>query len=506
MTGLGDELESTARSHGADVARHLTGTDAAVAMSADAAAVRKRRTRVGIGTGAALTGAVALAAWLVAPEPPLPAMQVDDAIVADVPPIPTDFQGMTCDVVENQAYVPWAEPGVTIASDDVRDLGITVNASLWDFNQGAAAASESEVPDRDWTSVEAGTDHTINGLPNPFEPGRSLSVIFDISWEGEAHFEVDAAAFAVAQNRVVTRLGSVDARYVGVTEVEEFQQAATPAEDGRTLVQRIALIDASNCLSGAGSGELMGYLGATEIHTVVQVKNEDGEPLVTYVDSNGIDGTTLEWVAPSPTGMTFTFPPVEPDEVEQLRAERAQLTPVPSSAAIIRDAAAKDGAPLQELGEGFASYEMCPSTDLRVLEEPVIPSGQDPDAEPRRTLPPLPDSLSLAAVQEGGTVQISEGSPEPGLSLWAWLYFVDEAGDTAGVTPAIFSGVGYGGGWEFQAWEGCSTTANLDAGQEYTVVGEAQSFAPWWTDPELPGVDFFDLVSRAVVGDTTLEE
>ncbi|WP_061961545.1 hypothetical protein [Demequina flava] len=495
MSELGDALGSHATEHG-DVVRHGLAPEVAGDVARDA--VRRRGRRLVTGTSAALVAVVAAGgtAWALAPEPPVPAMQVADAVVADVPPIPSDFRGETCSNVRPDPYVPWAAQGVTISSEDVREMGLEVTARLFEIDPSDGSEDAVEVdPGTAIVFDESGSFEVIPDI---------AGVEFDISWRGEALYQVDATAILVSGERVMTPLSSWEAGILDADSGPTFPAESTydPQTDTSRAV-RTSIMQTGIC--GYGSSQTARPIppGPASVHTLVQIKDEAGVPLATWVDSNGIDGTTVDFDTPPDASPVRTAEPVPDEERETVLAERAELEPVPSGEAVLRDLIAQEGEPLGEAQQGLVRQAICPAPDSMLLEEPVYEVTDFAVADGVTLLPPLPSEVPFGAV-DGGTVTIEEGARSSGISAQARVFFLDSTGAIAGLTNAVFTGRGYGGTWEFVDWEPCDDVSGLVAGEAYTVVGQTQVWDERWVPTDLPQPAVWDIAAREVMGTVTL--
>ncbi|WP_061961546.1 hypothetical protein [Demequina flava] len=467
MSDLGDALWREAEAR-ADASGDRVGNAAGVADAARRA--RGRRVR---GAGAmGLVGVVAVGAgaWMLAPEPPLPAMQVADGVVsADVPPVPPDFRGLTCYEEGFEPYVPWAEPGVTIASAEVQDLGIHVDATPYLLEWG-----DNEV---DAEELEPGGVVNLAVPEDLIERPELLAVQFDVSWDSDALYQVAATAFVTAGERVVSEMGGWDAEgWWGGDRPDFLAEAA--AQDGMSSVSLTSVPDHVSCavnISGDfdDQADVPVPAGQLELHTLVQIKSEDGEPLATFVDAVGLDGTSVQYGDGAPED-PMVLDPIEPSELEYEALQRSMLEPVASFDAALRDALEADGEPLREAGVGFVGgqYYQCARPGGRLLDEPILPFAGDDASERRSLVGVLPAALPLDELknQRVMEIEVPESSEVITGSMDAQLVFLDQDGVAVASHNVFYGNTGNAATLDFEHWSDCADIAALEVGETYGVV------------------------------------
>ncbi|WP_062077644.1 hypothetical protein [Demequina globuliformis] len=517
MSRIGDELRSSAGPHGDAVAATLAST--AVPADLARAARTRRRTR---GVRAALVGTagvavVATGAWMLAPEPPLPAMQVADGTVApDVAPMPPDF-GMDVCSSSMEPYVPWAEPGVALASDEVRDLGILIDAHLFSMDADAWNGPESV------TEHEQGEAVMLEHAPSDSSSGDMVGVQFEFTWPGDQLYEVEALAFLVSQDRVHSPMMSWP---MNVLTEEPLWVSGDGADydsgADRSSLALVSLIQPGVCHYQSTAATRPIPPGPAELHTLVQVKDESGEPLVTFVDAQGLDGTTVDY-APQPGDPTTPEPtasasPVTQAQIDAVLDTRANLEPVPSVQAVIRDAIAQQGAPLSEAGDGIIQRRPGEILGATPLDDRVLTFdyGEDPE---RSLLPPAPSTVSMEVLESGGSASFDQSWDGRAVATDGTLMFLDSDGVVVGRVDAYFEAPadidgdgdvdseGATGGW--MIWNDGTdiegTVGSLEEGETYTVVGQTMLYDPAAMPEEVAATGVNEVWAWGLMGETTIE-
>lgn len=466
MSELGEELRRNALAR----QRAESGVHAGDAPVVMERAQKRRSRRMRFVGSAGVVGVLALGAgaWMLAPEPPLPAMQVADGVVsADVPPIPPQFQGLSCFERGIDPYVPWAEPGVTLSSEDVRNLGIRVDATAFLMDWGTETRTAEE--------VEPGTPVTL-AAPEDYLSRNLVGVQFDVSWDGDALYQVDATAIATSGGRVVSALGGWGTEELWGEEPPEFIAEKTSIP-GRSAVSLASFPDYVSCaLSVPGSsgeaGDAPVPAGELELHTLVQIKSEAGQPLATFVDALGLDGTTLRYDDGKPEE-PLEIAPIEPSELEAQAAQRSRLEPVKSFEATMRDALEVSGAPLREIGVGFIpSGHYCAVPEIPLLDQIALPLVDDSADQAGSLAGVLPAELPLSTLTRQGVVEldIDQDSPMSPGSIDSQLVFLDERGSAVALQAVYYGSTGNVATLDFEDWNGCSDIDGLEVGRTYEVV------------------------------------
>lgn len=309
MNDMFDAIKGAAEGPGREMGKRLRGDGVA---QASALAVRHgRRRRAALQGGAALVAAAVIAtgAWLVpawgndrdsAPAGPTSwDGSMTDARIGDAETLPdfypghrgvrftygmsdADLDALFC----SGPYDPPAAPGLTIRDESVRDLGISVS-----------------------TNIVLADYSGSHGFYTPYTPGAPLTLSSDIrpslhigvTWQGSRVLGVTAYFALVSEGGIVRSLPTLSIHADGkpdealhftdyydsstgltsVPEAFDMNPYSCPAlgEDG-LLEPRVpvALQDGYNFYASAN--------GDYTLHVVVQVTDEDGVPLATFVDAD----------------------------------------------------------------------------------------------------------------------------------------------------------------------------------------------------------------------------
>ena len=432
------------------------------AFSADTARVRAARRRRGMVAGAGgAVGLVVLAGvtWAVWPSDAGSA-DVESARIAGVPVFDARADRSSCvPSTTPQAYVPWASAGVTVADEAARDSAIDVEAVALVTEDAGGALRR----------VEPRVQVDVPGSPSE---GGSLTVDFDVTWSGDALYTVEAAAFLVASGRVLSPVVG----WYGDAEDREVAGggSAVPLYDAASDTSSVSVVSPvqPTCLAAteSSSWSFGAPVEAAELHTVVQVRDESGAPLATFVDGAGLDGTTVAYpgfLAAGAIGATMTQP--TPTEVAAARAARDESLPaVPSPAALVRDAVVQRGVPLEQAGAGIGLSGRCD-----VLEEHVVSQGLEllvvPVADDR--LQDFPDQLPAETLRGSRSVDIPHN---PGVDplrgdYTLLLLGLDGGAVEASIPLQLFSEVG-GGPTTALAGSSTSCTDREAAPGQYQAV------------------------------------
>ena len=359
------------------------------ALARDAARLRaaRRRRGVSLGIASAVVATAAAGAWAAWPTQP-DATDVATARVADLPVFDARADRSSCaPSTTPQAYVPWAADGVTVASEEVRGSGIAV------------ATTALVTDDADRGTLRRVEPLTAVDVPGSPAEGGSLIIDCDVTWTGDALYTVDAAAFLVVSGRVVSPVVG----WYGDAEDREVSGGGStvPLYDADANTSSISVVSPvqPTCLAALPTSTWACGAPAepAQLHTVVQVQDESGAPLATFVDGAGLDGTTVAFpgfLAGGALGVSLTQP--TPSDVEAGRAAREQgVGAEPSAAAVMRDAVAARGVPLAQAGAGIGLSGRCDVLESRASREgldlPVVPIADDrlsgfPDALPPETI------------------------------------------------------------------------------------------------------------------------
>ncbi|GIG53819.1 hypothetical protein [Demequina activiva] len=429
-----DVMGAAGASAAPPVVERLADSDAIAADAARVRAARRRRlgAGVGAGVGAVLVGVgVTWVAW------PSDAAAVDvaSARVAQVPVFDARADRSSCvPSTTPEPYLPWAQPGVTVAAAPVRDSTIDVQAIAL-VNEDAGGTLRR---------VDPGAAVDVPGSPSE---GGALTVDFDVTWAGDALYTVEAAAFLVASGRVL----SPAVGWYGDAEDREVSGggSAVPLYDPDADTSSISIVSPvqPTCLAAtqSSSWSFGAPVEAAELHTVVQVRDESGAPLATFVDGAGLDGTTVAYpgfLAAGAIGATTTQP--TPTEVAAVRAARQQgEAATPSPAALVRDAVAQEGVPLSQAGAGIAMSGRCDVLEAQVerdgLELPVVAVQDD-------RLQDFPDQLPAETLRGSRSVDIPHN---PGINplrgdYTLLLLDIDDGAVEASIPLRLFSEVSGG--------------------------------------------------------------
>ncbi|MDE0571823.1 hypothetical protein ON058_00140 [Demequina sp. B12] len=505
MSDLGDALERVAQEPGTRVAAQRDETATVIART------RTARTRRAIQTGVGAVASVAVlaaAGWMLAPEPPLGAMAVADGVVAAVPPLPPELEGMGCDFGALNPYVPWAEPGVTLSSEDVKDLGIEVDATAYLISGLYSEEPEVTPVDRGHVSVDGSIAE--HGLRE-----EVLLVEFDVRWSGDALYAVDAAAIMVAQGREISAPSSWagSAVHDGAFSLSGSPAFEYDAATNTTRHVRTSHSSMETCLTDWNSDSHQYVDGPAQLHTLVQIKDEDGVPLATFVDANGFDGTTVTEV-PDDNATPVELTPVEDMELELLQRARSGLRPQASTAAVLRDAVEAYGIPLEPGTVGITTENrQCADLGSRPFEQPLLPFETADTTFHTDGIPEFPSTIAhstlTARTSGSGTVESSYFDETVDRYEDLYLQYVDSTGVVVAGHQAYYSHSSSGAHWDMQDYGSCRELDGLVAGETYTVIGDtwlqSDSGVPSELRANLPRDLAWSLGMRMVLGDVTIE-
>ncbi|WP_062077640.1 hypothetical protein [Demequina globuliformis] len=485
MNDMFDGLHRSAARHGETMAARMD-PDAVAERTHDAiAAGRRRRTQGHAALAIAAVGLVGAGVWAVQPHHPEPADELVDARVGTVDVVPGDFGDMGCFRDGAPAYVPWTEPGVTIASEDVLRLGLQVEATFYRWGEGDNVEAFDPGPHFD-------ASRSAHGDVDPVGWGAQ----FTVSWEGDAPYTVEAAAFLVSEGRVVSDFYAWDSPIVGDVAPQDWKGYAAPSNTTTTYVG--ADVNTANCLRGDGD-DPVGLVPAEQavVHTLVQVQDEAGVPLATYVDANGIDGLTVSYPDAVEAGLGVDIEPVTDDEVVAERARRADIGPTAPAEVALAEALASDGQPLEQAGAGLSGPSKCGVPVAEPVAQAVLPVDVD--------VPPAPATVSLSELHADPAAAAEV--TEPTFGTPGVLHFIDQDGDQVGHMPATFGPDG--DAWVIDVTPAlCAEVQGIVPGT-YTVVAEVGEVASvigqqtWNTFWE---INHADPVAWAVIGTTVVED
>ncbi|MDE0571825.1 hypothetical protein ON058_00150 [Demequina sp. B12] len=469
MNDLFDSLHSRAQEHGTAMSARLDPQAAARAAHGRIARGRRHRVQLQALAVVAALGLVGAGTWLSQPHHPEPAAELKSARIGQTDIVPDGFEGMGCWGVGTgaPAYVPWTEPGVTIASEDVLNLGLEVDATYYQWGMpGTEGDAEAFDPGKslnaDWTFGTGGD--SAEG---------AFGAQFAVSWAGDAHYTVDAVAFLVADGRVVSDFYGFQTPIVG----------DVPATDGRgynadthtTTRYQTVTINTANCLRTTDETNPQALVPPADavMHTLVQVKDEHGVPLATYVDANGLDGLTVTYPQAVAAGHGASIDLVTDDEVTAIRAERERIAPVPSATLDLVTALDTSGQPLSSVGSGLSGVPLCGVEMAKPLDQPVIPVAVD--------IPDLPASFSRDDFQpvltDDGLAQDVLADGNQPVPTEATLYFVDSDGDAAGWAYGTYVNDSGSTTWELRDWFGCTQTDTLEPGTYRAIAASTDPAA-----------------------------
>ncbi|GMA35244.1 hypothetical protein [Demequina litorisediminis] len=307
-------MRQAGHSRAAEVLALLSDTDALEADARSARVGRRRRSWLRGGAASIAVVAVAASFLTLRPPPPMPLIQAADGVVGDAAIMRLDDQlrGM-CDMgLEPTPHVPLAGPGVAIASEDVRDLGIEMDARVVRVAVGDSV---------EFTDVRTDGAVVVEGVPGANEP--MTAVVITVSWRGDALYDVSAAGYLVAGDRLVSDISGWPMVLTDTSTLEWMGYSAVPAYDrvtDRTSISHMSYLDPM-CLGSLdilldSSGEWP-YSAPdipTSLHTFVQVRDESGEPLVTNQDALGWAETPVEFPGYEEAGKVATVTPLTPEE------------------------------------------------------------------------------------------------------------------------------------------------------------------------------------------------
>ena len=384
---------------------------------ADLAQARARRRRAGalrvgaVGAGVAL---LAAGAWMLRPPGPLPATPVADATVGD-PGLAyeDDVFVRWCDPSAGvPAYVPPATEGVTATSSEARDSGIEVSARI----------IQEEPLGFDPVATEEPPGGVVESVGSPGD-WNDPTVYMTVTWPGDRLYRVSAAAYLVSENRLISTMAGYPAdpeqpgSWMASFSVPDYDAAT----DTSTMTFASQLVP--DCL-GDGSDEAVQQAGLApedpaEIHTAIQVRDEDGTLLMTNVDAAGLDGITLDFPRYRAEGATVEV--TAPTEAELVRApsasERVDLgESVASAAAQLRDQIAERGAPFAEARHGFALARTCDAAQAELDSGSLSVLASAEDDPEVMGLVGFPDTLPAAALGLDGLWEASAVPPTDGWS------------------------------------------------------------------------------------------
>ncbi|WP_084079227.1 hypothetical protein [Demequina sp. NBRC 110057] len=375
MRDAHDAMHEAGRSRAAGILAALGDPDA---LASDVRAARSaRRGRSWLRGGAACVALVAVGASFLSlrPDPPLGSIAAADGVVGEAAIMRMeDRLGGYCDMsLSPPPYVPFADRGVTIASEEVRDMGIEIHARPVEFtyNDGYAV---KEVPYEGVLLVEG----------DPGEDPTSLLAAITVSWDGDALYDVDASAYLVSGGRLISGTVGWPVDFASMEAGLWGFDTAVPSYDPVTDRSSLSFISTlqPECLGSVGALDWP-YLApdlTTTVHTFVQVRDEDGNPLVTNLDAAGFDGTTVEFPGYQEADLVTSLSPAPVDEVERAEASAANAVPQDpqrSAAAAVRDVVAEDGIALPQADSGVRLAGSCAANaelvaaeglDLRVLD------------------------------------------------------------------------------------------------------------------------------------------
>ncbi|WP_084079223.1 hypothetical protein [Demequina sp. NBRC 110057] len=480
MNDMGNALRRATARTSESVAATL-GEDATVATTASAIR-RGRMVRTSAQATAAVVGigVIGAGAWYFAPRQVEPAT-VDDAVVRSVSPVPEDGSTVLCtgDAADGTLpYVPWDEPGVWIADESVRDLGIEVSADMlidsdvdgtWEVAEpgGTVDRGAVEIPDTDGDTVE-----------------QAVNAQFRVSWDGDATYGVTAVAVLESDGRLVNTpvLWPLDVFASGDNALTQTWPQYDDGSD-RTTTASLSQLD-SSCLIGAlAEGGIMAPAsGEATVHTLVQVRDENGAPLATFVDAQAIAGTTVTFSSIVEHGATVDIPAVTEAETAAIEDQRAGFAAAPPTHADAQDLISATGVPLAEAGAGMALAQTCEAEVESAVDPRVAPL--DPE------LPPVPGQVSLSGLGVGAPV-IVDG--EPSADAWyidapqQWIFLKD--GAVVGNVSASLSieeaagdevdgvGIGVRAAWYPYVDDACGGVSRLTPG-DFDLVMVAQGWVP----------------------------
>ncbi|MFV0286937.1 MAG: hypothetical protein ACK5IM_11230 [Demequina sp.] len=429
MRDAQDAMRQAGHSRAAEVLALLGDADALEADATSARIGRRRRSLLRGGAASIAVVAVAASFLTLRPPPPMPLMQAADGMVGDAAIMRLDDQlrGM-CDMgLEPTPHVPLADPGVAIASEDVRDLGIEMDARVVRLTWGTTVAL-SDVP------VDGAI--TVDGAPGARE--SMTATVITVSWPGDALYDVSAAGYLVAGDRLISDISGWPMALTDNSAVEWMGYNAVPAYDratDRSSISHLSYLEPM-CLGALGAswgtGDEWPYSAPdipTSLHTFVQVRDESGVPLVTNQDALGWAETLVEFPGYEEAGKVAKVTPLTPEELLAAEEEAAAAIPqVPhaSLAAKVRDETARVGEPLTEVGTGVRLLAPCAATAEALKASGGVLTVVPTDAEPLGFPGELPLEVVVGDDQWGIADEDAE-FPEEG-SYWtqsAQMVFLD---------------------------------------------------------------------------------
>ncbi|WP_084099509.1 hypothetical protein [Demequina sp. NBRC 110051] len=445
MRDARDAFEDAGHSAAEQITQTLTDPEIVSADIAASARRRRRLTTVRTGTACVAIVAAAASALTLRPEPPLPAGTSADGVVRDMRVMEPTWNGGRASwsggewcypTTDPDPYLPRAERGVTIASDNVRDDDIRVEGRILRYDdigyefEDAAIEPGALIVDESTTYNSQANGH---------------SVALEVSWTGDALYQVDAGAQLVASGRAISPVyGSPrDLRRAWDYSSAAWLPRYDPATDRSTVTFVSPLVP--YCLgddqTSAGMDSFLAPDLPAEIHTAVQVRSEDGEPLATFIDAAGLDGTTIEFQGYADLSDTIDLTPPGPEELAEAaeqRDARPLIVPTPSLLAQVRDQVREQGTALAEAGAGARLVAGCEDVAAQLewdgADLSVIPATAD--LGEIAWLRDFPGELALEGLR-GGTVWEAPDTPLEG--SWAVdslaLYLLDSDGALVAQAP-----------------------------------------------------------------------
>ena len=224
------------------------------------------------------------------------------ARIGDVAPVPDVYAWQQVEGGEpllpfcTGLWTPPTEPGLTIRDESVRALGISVETAL------------------------VGAPNQAAGEPIPLTSDDHVSVEARISWFGERALHVTGYAVLVFSDGVMR---SVPYANVGTPtgvggspEGAAFEARVHHSETGTTEVPVDMPLEPYDCVLHGPNGELLPmvdasgapsyasyaqYDGDYTLHVVIQVSDEAGVPLATFVDAVRVGDTPFHLEEPAAT-------------------------------------------------------------------------------------------------------------------------------------------------------------------------------------------------------------
>ncbi len=440
-----DAFDAAGHSAAEQITQTLTDPEIVSADIAASARQRRRRTAVRTGSACVALGVAAASALTLRPESPLPAGTSADGVVRDMRVMEPTWNGGRATwnggewcylTTDPDPYLPRAERGVTIASDNVRDDDIRVEGRILRYDDTGYEFEDAGIEQGALIADESTTYH---GTANVH------TVALEVSWTGDALYQVDAGAQLVASGRAISPVyGSPrDLRQAWDYSSASWLPRYDPASD-RSVVTFVSPLIPS-CLgddpTAAGTDSFLAPDVPAEIHTAVQVRAEDGEPLATFIDAAGLDGTTIEFQGYADLNDTIDLAPPGPEELAEAaeqRDARPLIVPTPSLLAQVRDQAQEQGTALAEAGAGARLVAGCEDVAAQLESDgadlSVIPATAD--LSEIAWLRDFPGELSLEGLR-GGTVWEAPDTPLEG--SWAvdslTLYLLGSGGTLVAQAP-----------------------------------------------------------------------